>query len=330
MLEPHLARSPLLLGCEVWTLRSRWQPLPHLGPGVWMKRDDELSFSVSGSKFRKLISLSQSLRAGGSKHWLSWGSQRSAFLLALMQEARAQQAALELFLLRSTPWREQGTDQLFRLWLDGLRIHWMSRAEWPDVARQVARYAEEQPPPEGEWAIIPEGGDCAEALPGALTLAWEIVVQEERLGIRLDEVCLEAGTGLTAQALICGLGYLGRQLAVEVLLCAGDEAGFAEGLNLQRERCERLFGEAPAWLPPFRCHRPPTARSYGAVNQQVWSGLTGFACATGCLLDPLYGAKLHLWYRARPGRPGQSLWIHGGGGLSVLGYPRIPLPPPAS
>jgi 1-aminocyclopropane-1-carboxylate deaminase len=206
------------------------------------------------------------------------------------------------------------------LWLGGAEHYWLPREEWSSVSARVEAYLRQKEP--GSAAVIPEGGDCEAALPGAMSLAWEIVVQEKLLGLRLDEVCLEAGSGLTAQALICGLGYLKRSLPVEVLLCAGTEESFQRGLELQVKRCQWLFGREPAMLPPFRCHKPPTAASYGSVNQRVWQGLKAFAASTGCLLDPIYGAKMYLWYEARSARPRQSLWIHGGGGLSLFGFPQ--------
>ncbi len=325
-LLPYLKESPMLLGCEPLSLRTRWQSLARTRPGLWMKRDDELSFSMSGSKVRKLWSLSQAIAVQAPKPLvLSWGSQRSAFLLAFQQIALELDWSLELFLLRSTAWQDHGTDQLFKLWMGASPLHWQERSAWAEIETRVRAYADSWTAKGQPVVLIPEGGCCRESLPGAMSLAWEILEQERQQSLFLDSITIEAGSGFTAQALICALGYAERPLHVDVLLCAGDEVSFQQGLEQRLRECESLWGDRPLGLPSFSCHRPATARSYGATNRRVWAALKEFAGRHGGLVDPIYGAKHFDWLLQQPsGNLSRTLWVHSGGALSIFGYPKIP------
>ena len=171
--------------------------------------------------------------------------------------------------------------------------------------------------------LINEGGALAAALPGAMTLALDICCQEEELGLSLDAVWVDAGSGLTAQALICGLGYLQHQAEVHVVLMAGSELSFGSGLELVQSWCADLWGTGPAQLPRYTLHRPTSARSYGATNAAVWGEIRGRALDSGLILDPLYTAKLSAAFTSLQSEGQESrtqLLVHSGGGLNLFGF----------
>lgn len=323
-LLPHIGLSPLGWGLTPSWPQSRWQPLPQRGPQTWIKRDDELSFGVSGTKFRKWLSLAQALRVRQTRHVLAWGSSRSSFLLGLRQFGAELGISSELFLLKSSPWRREGIDQLFQLWPEGA-LHWVERRDWPRVAELVAARELNWRCETGSDAVLTlkEGGAQKEALPGALTLALDIAAQEERLGIRLASIWIDAGSGFTAGALLLGLGLLGRRPQLEIVLCAGQAEEFEAGLEEQRKMlaCQELLGlslERRA-LPPYRLHRPPTARAFGSTNAGIFAEVRRAAQVEGLLLDPVYMAKLSLTERSMPSEEPRLL-VHSGGGLSLFGY----------
>jgi 1-aminocyclopropane-1-carboxylate deaminase len=134
---------------------------------------------------------------------------------------------------------------------------------------------------------------------------------------------VDAGTGLTAQALILALGCLGRYPLCEVLLCAGTAEEFTQDLSQRRIELEQLLLTAikPA---PFHCHLPTTAKSFGSTNQAVFQEIARTAQESGVLLDPIYSAKLFMKAREiLPTLPAAAtlLLIHSGGVQSLFGFP---------
>ncbi len=316
-LQTYLSSSPLMRGLPGTWPSSRWQKATARGPATWIKRDDELSFSISGCKYRKLLSITAAIQERGLAPIVAWGSSRSQFLLGLLQLARELGISCELFLLRSTPWQEGGIDQIFQLWQPpaGL-LHWVERSDWP----QVRALAEARAAELGERVLLlAEGGAEELALPGALTLALDIVAQEEKLDLKLASIWIDAGTGFTAQALLVGLAWLERLPLVEIVLCAGDPGSFEQGLKTQLLASAKLFGKNSPELPPYRLHRPPTAASFGSTNAAVWQEIRRAAQEEGLLLDPIYTAKLSLTERLYPSLESR-LMVHSGGGLSLFGY----------
>lgn len=287
-------QSPLLLGTGRDFAKTRWQRL-RCSPS-WIKREDELSFTMSGPKYRKLCGMNRILAT--SDEFVSFGSSRSAFLLALAQLCISQGQRLELYLLRSTPWQNTGPDAMYRTVFGEHEVHWVDREDWPHVRALI--------PP--HKVIIPEGGVGESAFWGAMSLGLDIVEQMHELSIDLEHVWIDAGTGLTAQALIKSLGgLLESPPHVHVVLCAGSEEAFREGL-----------ARVPGSEAPFTLYRPSTARSYGSTNRKIWQTIARYLKTEGLLLDPLYSAKLLLGFEEHGQK--ESLVIHSGGGLNNFGY----------
>lgn len=317
-LLPSIKDSPLRLGCASAFPSSRWQLAPAYGAETWVKREDELSFGMSGSKWRKMLSLSQAIEQGSYRSLVAWGSSRSQFILGLLQVAAERGLRIELFLLRAQPWQGSGTDQLWALLSRRATIHWVERESWSEVGAMAASLAARQ-----NSLLIGEGAAQIEALPGAMSLALDIGQQEARLGLGLQHIVVDAGSGFTAQALFCGLAYLGHQAALHLVLCAGSEASFRQGLDDVKEMCAQLWGSPPPPGPRLFIHTPVTARSYGATNAAVWSEMRRRAWDSGLLLDPLYMAKLSATFRAldeQGALEGQRLLVHSGGGLNLFAF----------
>ncbi len=295
---------------------SRWQSLGEAD--LWIKREDELSFTLSGPKFRKFCGLNRLFK--NFETIIGIGSARSAFLLGLAQMCREQRKDLVLFLLRSAPYQTFGTDVLYENAFQAFPQQWYDRADWANGKQLAITWAESL----GNAVVLPEGGACREALAGALSLALDLVEQMEYLAIPLRNIWIDSGSGFTAQALIWGLGtLLKKPPLVHVVLCAGNSESFGEGLRLRE-------GEARASLAidwqraDFRLYRPSTAASYGSTNRTVWDKIAACHQDQGILLDPLYMAKLMLTYeaqhKAHNARDGPTLILHSGGGLNNFGY----------
>lgn len=315
LIENACSTSPLLLGIKASYPSSRWQSLR---PGVWVKREDELSFTLSGPKFRKFCGLHKALEA--HSRVVSWGSARSAFLLGLAQICREMGKELDLVLLQSTPYQDFGTDVLYQNAFNGCSQQWLSRDAWSSAPDRAREFANDQ----GDTLILPEGGACQEGLAGALSLALDLTEQFQSLAIPVEAIWIDAGSGFTAQALIWGLGTLmEKPPLLHVVLCAGNEKSFREGLS-ERGREAQDLAEIVWKAAPYRCHRPVTAAAYGATNRAVWDKIAWEHQQHGLLLDPLYTAKLLLTFEAFRQEQGPqaktSLVVHSGGALNNFGF----------
>jgi 1-aminocyclopropane-1-carboxylate deaminase len=272
--------------------RSRIHPLRSYPVGFYIKRDDELSFGVSGSKWRKMLSLIPALQAKGVKQALLIGGAHSNNVLALGQRLREVGIRPIGILLEPHDKSLKGNFLLSSLFLS--EIHWIPREAWHDVGAIAAKLA-----PEGSL-IIPEGADMAEAYLGAQTLARDIERNEAELGQRFAHIFLDSGTGLTARACIEGMKDSPAEFHVVTM--------------------------APSQLPVrpnVHAYRPRLRASFGAVSPQIFSFIRDFAAREGVLLDPLYSAK--LFYEAEhiakeKELKGPALIVHSGGALSLMGF----------
>lgn len=319
--QRQLQDSRLRGGRQGFWLTSRIHPLAAWGDQVWIKRDDELG--PLGSKWRKMQGLTAALQEGGADVMVAWGGSRSQFLQGLLSLGRELDIGTQLLVKEGSPRHPHGPDLLWPLLSDFAKVEVITRSAWPQVENMAKERCEKLKAEGYKVMLVREGGAQIEALWGSLTLALDIVQQEKELGLNFAQIWVDAGTGLTAHALILGLGLLRRQTSCEVVLCARSEDAFKRDLEARRAE---LAAELECAIPlaAFRCHRPLTARSFGSTNQAVFQEIRRTAQESGILLDPIYSAKLFMSVRAAQaaGESAQPLLIlHAGGVSSLFGFP---------
>ncbi len=324
LLEQHLASSALRGGCLDYNPTSRIHRLRPWTQNVWLKREDELSASISGCKWRKLLGLSSGWSQQGIDTLVAFGGSRSQFLLGLMQIARELGLELHLLVKEGSPLKPQGTDLLWPLLVQSYPWEAVARPEWPKVEAKAIELKRSLQSQDRRVFLVREGGAQWEGLLGALSLPLDIQRQEEQLGRQFSYILVDAGTGLTAQALILGLGCLGHPAQVHVVLCAGDEQSFARDLaDFHKELAQHLPGADQITLN-YLCHVPRSARSFGSTNRAVFAEISRTAAESGVLLDPVYSAKMFMVGRelvASFGDRADILFIHSGGSQSLFGFP---------
>ena len=293
-----------------WTLCSRVHPLNHFPKQCFVKREDELSCGVSGSKLRKYASLLPILLDRKVKRLLVIAGAQSNNLLAAVQLAREYRLNITALLLK--PWciNYTGNYALSRLFLDETDIVWIERKDWPDIRGIAEKIARENSEP---CFILDEGASVAEALEGAMTLADDILRNEQHMGIQFQHIFIDAGTGFSAMAMAHRLQQLGHDAMVHVLLLADKESKFYE----------RVLSLLPTIPKNIKSFSPSTAKAFGAVNQSIKSEIKRVAREEGILLDPIYSAKLFYTVRrkiAEEALKGNKLLIHSGGILSLTGF----------
>lgn len=295
-----------------YNLRSDISALSGLS-NTYLKRDDELSFGVSGSKWRKLSSLVHTLAENRQRSlWLVGGINSNSVLAASQQFREAQLA----FQILTTPYHHLHSNGILAMQvLDPQQIKVVQSAALPATMAALRRLAAAK-----QLTLIEEGLDHPAAYVGAASLSQDLQRNERELGIGFHHVVMDAGTGISAAALIIGDALAGIARHYHIVLIAGDEEYFA-----------RQFAKVAASLPgaaglqltaiPLSFYRPKVGRSFGSIPAAVWQTIKRVARAEGILLDPLYTAKTYgVLEEIAPALSGPKVMIHTGGGLSLAGF----------
>jgi 1-aminocyclopropane-1-carboxylate deaminase len=297
----------------MWSLSSRAHQLNHFPQDdvvCYVKRDDELGCGISGTKLRKYASLMPCLLERGIQHLLIIAGTQSNNLLAALQMAREYQLQVTALLLKPKHEEVKGNFKLSSLFLKPEEIIWIERENWPEVEEIAKSYLKKSLIPA---FILKEGASVSESLPGAMTLADDILCNEDSLGVKFQHVFIDAGTGFSAAAFIKGMTLLHHQAFIHVLLLADNEEIF-------KRKLQQWIGTIPL---NFQCLLPKTAKSFGSVNQMIKDEIKRLALEEGILADPIYAAKLFFsarTYIQEEKIKGNVLIVHSGGTLSMPGF----------
>jgi len=281
---------------------------------VWVKREDESGFGLSGCKKRKYASLLPYLRTQ-QKPVLLLGGSHSNHIVGLTQLLRETGLPLRLYLKETHAPHLKGNGLLRHLLTCAEEIRWVSASEWPEVEA----LAQAECP---DHLIVPEGGTHPAALPGACTLWLDILRNEAEHGIQFDHVFIDSGTALIAGALLGMKQFQRPETMLHVVLTAGDKEFFYHQYARFQQWSEAWLGAAFPALGNVRLHLPATARAFGSVNATIRREVKHLAEVHGLLCDPVYTAK--LFHTARKvieseSLTGKLLIIHSGGGTGLMG-----------
>jgi 1-aminocyclopropane-1-carboxylate deaminase len=298
----------------MWDLTSRVHKLngfPHDNHvQCYVKRDDELSCGISGTKLRKYSSIVTYLIAEQIAHLIIIAGPQSNNLLAALQIARELNLEVTAFLLKPKSSEIKGNFKLSLLFLNTQNIIWVERSDWSCVEETASIYLQKLTQP---GFVLNEGASVPQAMIGAMSLAYDIYKNEAQLGFNFQHIFIDAGTGFSSAGLINGLCTIKHHAMVHVLLLADSELLFE--LKLQQ-----WLGFTPV---NYCCFYPQTARSFGAVNQTIKNEIRRLALEEGILADPIYSAKLFHEtrnYITEKKINGTSLIIHSGGVLTMAGF----------
>ncbi len=304
--------------------RTKLAPFPHhsrihrlrsFSKDCFVKREDELGFGVSGTKVRKYLSLLPALLEQQPEEAILIGSAYSNHVLSFSQLLKENGVEPILFLLGDEACKWQGN--LLYSALISKNIHWISRGKWEAIDQIAADFAKTRK----NAIVVPKGGNCAASLPGAMTLALDILRNEQENGITFDHLFVDSGTGLTACALLLALSYLQKPLFLHIVQIAGTSEEFARTLSLRKRDFETLLGESISSPTLFKLYPSPTA--FGSVNAAIFNTIAELAQTEGFLTDPVFTAKLFDQGRkilAEEKLSGNILFLHSGGGLGLTGF----------
>lgn len=287
---------------------------------LYVKREDELGFGISGSKLRKYVSILPVLKQE-QKTVAVVGSPYSNHVLSIVQLLKQEGLSYLLFLEKPhSPIKElKGNFFYLSLLVKQEEIFWVDSIPDPwtftwglDLEKEL----------EKEFFWIPPGGAMKEALPGSLTLCLDLIENEKKLDFTFDHVFVDAGTGMMASSLILALSYLQKKTKIHVVLIAGTEASFLSQLDKMKGYIEELLGEK---VNPcnYELLFPTVSKSFGSCNATLFKWIQEIAQKEGVFLDPIYTAKLLLAAKEKIKKEvlnGRILWIHSGGALSLSGF----------
>jgi 1-aminocyclopropane-1-carboxylate deaminase len=307
-----------------YPLRSRTHELRSFGrSGSFVKRDDELGFGISGSKIRKYASLIPFLLKTAVEEVAVIGSAHSNNVLGITQLLIENGIRPALFLKKNHDPILRGNLLLTQLLVPEENIHWIESAQWKNVERHAQEYIKGL---QIKGFVLAEGSSTLEALPGALTLAVDIVRNETERGLEFNHIFIDAGTGLMAIALILGYSWILKPSKIHVLLLAGNSTDFLETLKTFHAGFEVLTQTTIPFPNNFELHKPIHSPAFGSVSAGAFQEIIQTARQEGFFLDPIYTAKLFTESRRiimLNELKGNVLINHSGGGLTLSGFQEI-------
>lgn len=292
---------------------------------IWVKRDDELSFGISGSKLRKFAGLSSYWRENATASLVTLGGAHSNYLPACAQVLQEMGIPYRFLLPHPQPAKPQGNFALLHLASSPQNWQWVERDLWTELAQSEASlqsWVEQKVP--GAKALA-EGGASWPAFAGSLSLACELFKQRDAGQVQFDRIYVDAGRGLTAVALILGFAALDFFPKVEVVCMARSlKREFASLLQHWALELQKRLGYGRAMdlaALNYQLRSPVTAASFGATNSRVLHFIRDMARNEGILLDPVYTSKLFLTALSDSTSSTEDILIlHSGGGWALSGY----------
>ncbi|TVL94519.1 1-aminocyclopropane-1-carboxylate deaminase [Streptomyces sp. SAJ15] len=243
------------------------------GVRLLLKRDDLIHPDIPGNKWRKLVPNLRAAAAAGHSTLLTFGGAYSNHLRATAAAGRLLGFAT-IGVVRGEELADRPLNpSLARCAADGMRLHFVSRAEYRrrtdplllDALRE--RF--------GAFAPLPEGGSNAAAVHGCAELGRELRGLAEVVGVA-------CGTGGTLAGLAAGLAPGQRAIGFPVL-----RGGF---LDAEAERLQRAaFGARTGdWRLEDRFH----GGGYARQTPELDAFASDFAARHGLSPERVYVAKM--------------------------------------
>ncbi|MEM9158352.1 MAG: pyridoxal-phosphate dependent enzyme [Verrucomicrobiota bacterium] len=305
---------------------SRIHPLPSdASNALYIKREDELSSGVVGSKLRKYASLIPYLKRESYTDTILIGGSNSNNLAGLVQILREHRIDPWLFVRKSADTALKGNALFIKMLCDDSQLIEIERADWPHVV-SIAQQRVDSLRAAGKKAfLIPEGALTPQSLPGSLTLPLDILENEREHFIEFTDLFIDSGSGASAIGLILGLALVDPQFdnrRIHISLIAGSPEEFSQNLR-------QLGSTLPFEIDQSKLSKnlhflaPPSAKSFGSVNATILETCRSIARTEGILMDPVYSVKHYMAMKQRLptlSSGAKSLFIYNGGALGLCGF----------
>ncbi len=282
----------------------------------FVKRDDELSFGISGSKYRKYASLIPYLLQNKIKHVLLIGSSHSNHLVGILQLLNEEKIKSTLYLSQTHSQILQGNRAFIKLLIGKNHVHTLSKQQWQQKDILIPLQLD------NSSLYIHEGADMLPALAGALSLPQDIAKNQADSKVHFDHIFIDAGTGLSAIGLLLGMPFFNLQAHIHIILMAGTSEVFHKKLLGYKAYLEG-FLQTSIHLPTFSLYNASIGKAFGSTPEAIFQEIQTLATEEGILTDPIYSAKLFYTAKEIANQSllkGNLLCIHSGGGLTLSGF----------
>ncbi|MEL6254110.1 MAG: pyridoxal-phosphate dependent enzyme [Bacteroidota bacterium] len=284
---------------------------------VYVKREDETGFSVSGTKRRKYASLLPYIEKHEFKEVILLGGEHSNHLPAIIQLLRERGIRFRVFVKKSHQFSKKGNRFLLHLLIKEEEIEYLDSDQWKNAESYLGnKYG-------SEIFILPEGASCSASLAGAGSLGLDLRRNEEGLQNPFSHLFLDAGTGMSAAGMILAQSQLKHPANIHVVLMAGEKEEFLLQLQAYAQDWKEIFGEEILDFSHLYLYFPQSGKSFGSINQEVLKTIRKMAIKEGLLLDPVYNAKLFqtaLFQIEEQELKGNICIVHSGGGSGLMGF----------
>lgn len=295
------------------------------GAPIYIKREDELSAGVVGSKLRKYLSILPYLQRHQYTDAILIGSAHSNNVMGLSQLLIERGINVHVLIKQPGNNKPSGNYLFLKMLTPAEQIHLVPTQNWSQVEHQARQLADQLNSKGRSVFVVPEGGDCREALPGILTLADDLLENERSAEKQFPEIWIDSGTGVSAIGLLLGLRLREkRKRRLHITLIAGSESEFIARYHRFEHWCEELLKRPiPGAKFDLQFHAPATAPSFGSVNKTLLAETGIIAREMGILMDPVYSVKhlytvKHEMLITPPQQP--QLVIYSGGPLGLSGF----------
>jgi 1-aminocyclopropane-1-carboxylate deaminase/D-cysteine desulfhydrase-like pyridoxal-dependent ACC family enzyme len=288
-------------------------------PTLYIKREDELSFGISGSKLRKYSSILEHFRRNNIKSVALVGGYRSNHILGLIQLLIEKRIDYHLFLKKPHTNTKEGNSCFIHLFTKKEKITYLDPREWSLKDKIILSKISK------ETFYLPEGADHIFSLFGGMTQAFDIDKNEKEIDKRFNHIFIDAGTGFSAISLILGQALLKKRAEIHVVLMAYEPDVFKDKLHFYQNYVEETFSISLS-LPPFHLYPSSIGKSFGSTPKQVFEEIKTIARKEGMLTDPIYSAKLFYSCKeivSEKKLSGNILCIHSGGALTLSGFSQM-------
>jgi len=293
---------------------------------LWIKREDELSASISGSKIRKYASLIPFLKQNQIQLVGMIGGPNSNNLVGLIQLLRENGITPHAFIRAPADPSLRGNALLLDMLLSDGEYTYIARDDW-HLVNTIAEETLQKL--ELKSTLLSEGCYGKEGLPGSMTLAESVIDNERQSSKFFKRIYIDCGTGLSSIGLITGLELISPETCsnreIVVSLIAEEEQSMRKKLNLMRDFLNQQHKLSSENSCKVTFRRPSISPKFGSVNATLFRHCRDIAVQEGLLMDPTYSVKHFITAREdlheRPCK-GTALFVFNGSALGMLGFQR--------
>jgi len=254
---------------------------------LYIKRDDQTGFELSGNKVRKLEYVLQEAIEQGCDTIITCGGIQSNHARATAIAATKLGMNVHLVLKENEP-EQQGN--YFMNQMIGATIHHISNDMYQDRHNYMKNLKAELDIRNKAY-IIPEGASNGIGNFGYLNCYYEIQKQEDELGVTFDYIVMAYGSGSTYAGLLMGAKALGAETKIVGYNIYNPDV---DAYKMIKELVEesKVYRDVPEVLEiDINVSTEYVGLGYAKSNKDELDFISSFARREGVILDTVYTGK---------------------------------------